>query len=134
MLVVFLGCNEIIDAQDAIEGADSTNNEEIIVLNASQTPTSKGLHKETLKGSDPFNNEEGIVLDNKLTRRSLSLHDFGEAAAKKSFVPNECTSLLDSVEPPTCKSVGKRTAIVDEIDVSAIKETKIACVKTKNSK
>ncbi|GAU38758.1 hypothetical protein TSUD_64890 [Trifolium subterraneum] len=94
----------------------------------------KGLPKETLKGGDPSNNEEVIVLDNKLTRRSLSLHDFGEAAAKKSFVPNECTSLLDSVEPPTCKSVGKRTAIVDEIDVSAIKETKIACVKTKNSK
>ncbi|GAU11167.1 hypothetical protein TSUD_197910 [Trifolium subterraneum] len=121
-------------ALDAIEGADSTNNEEIVVLNPTQTPTSKGFTKKTLKDTNTDNNEEIVVLDNSLAKRSLNLDEIGASATRESPIPDECASLLTSAEPPTCKPVGKRSAILDANDVSAMKETKIACVKIENTK
>ncbi|MCI85335.1 hypothetical protein A2U01_0106614, partial [Trifolium medium] len=69
---------------DAIEVFDSNNNEETIVPDGVQTPTSK-------------------VVGNK----PLNLDGVGGSATKEPVVSSEDVDLVNSVEAPTCKPAVK---------------------------
>jgi hypothetical protein len=84
----------------------STNDEETIVPDAVQTPTSKLVGK-----------------------KLLSLDGVRRSTTKESIVPTEEVGMINSIEAPTSKPIAKRSANVDGVDVIAPKETKIACVK-----
>ncbi|GAU47014.1 hypothetical protein TSUD_403240 [Trifolium subterraneum] len=85
------------------EGADSTNNEEIILYGPQHTPNSKLSCK-----------------------KSLDLEGIGASATKEPSRPIEDSAHLGSSDhSPLKKPTGKRTATVDEGDVAASKEIKL---------
>ncbi|WJX56695.1 hypothetical protein P8452_42329 [Trifolium repens] len=80
--------------QDALEGGDSTNDDDVVIADLLRTPTSKMIKKKVV-------NLDGI----------------GSSATKEQVTTN-----------------GKRSADVDEIQIAASKESKMACMKNGNSK
>ncbi|KAK2372228.1 hypothetical protein QL285_073388 [Trifolium repens] len=94
----------------ALEGVDSSVNEDVISLDGAHTPSNKALGK-----------------------KAVGLNDVGGSATKKLFVTIEDAGLADSDSSPTTRSAGKRTANHHGVEVAAPKETKMACVKNTNA-
>ncbi|GAU43356.1 hypothetical protein TSUD_283110 [Trifolium subterraneum] len=91
----------------SLEGGDSSNNEEIIVHGAFNTPTSKLASK-----------------------KSADLEIIGASATKETLKPSRELVLPKS---PDNKPAGKRSANPDGCDDAAVKETKLVCVKIESS-
>ncbi|GAU38859.1 hypothetical protein TSUD_154220 [Trifolium subterraneum] len=103
-------CN-LGDDTPLLEGGDSSNNEEIIVHGAFNTPTSKLASK-----------------------KSADLEIIGASTTKET--PKPSTELVLPKSPdnkPGNKPAGKRSANPDGCDDAAVKETKLVCVKIESS-
>jgi hypothetical protein len=97
--------------QVSLEGGDSSNNEEIIVHGAFNTPTSKLASK-----------------------KSADLEIIGGSATKETPKPSRELVLPKSPDnKPGNKPAGKRSANPDGCDDAAVKETKLVCVKIESS-
>ncbi|GAU42516.1 hypothetical protein TSUD_376440 [Trifolium subterraneum] len=95
----------------SLEGGDSSNNEEIIVHGAFNTPTSKLASK-----------------------KSADLEIIGGSATKETPKPSRELVLPKSPDnKPGNKPAGKRSANPDGCDDAAVKETKLVCVKIESS-
>ncbi|GAU39654.1 hypothetical protein TSUD_18370 [Trifolium subterraneum] len=95
----------------SLEGGDSSNNEEIIVHGAFNTPTSKLASK-----------------------KSADLEIIGASATKETLKPSRELVLPKSPDnKPGNKPAGKRSANPDGCDDAAVKETKLVCVKIESS-
>ncbi|PNX78218.1 replication factor-A carboxy-terminal domain protein [Trifolium pratense] len=96
---------------DSIEVVDSNNNEETVVHDGVQTPTSKDVGK-----------------------KPLDLDGVGGSATKEPVVSIEDVDLVNSIEAPTCKPAMKASGNLDEAHVTTPKQTKMACVMIENTK
>ncbi|CAJ2671883.1 unnamed protein product [Trifolium pratense] len=95
----------IESTEDSIEVVDSNNNEETVVPDSVQTPTSKDVGK-----------------------KPLDLDGVGGSATKEPVVSIEDVDLVNSVEAPTCKPAMEAFGNLDEAHVTTPKQTKMACV------
>ncbi|WJX95943.1 hypothetical protein P8452_77206 [Trifolium repens] len=94
---------------DVIEGVDSSVNEGIVAVDGTHTPSSKVVRE-----------------------KDAGFSNVGGSTTKKLFVSIEDTDLAGTVDAPTTRSAGKRSANPHEVEVAAPKEVKMACVKNTN--
>ncbi|MCH79270.1 replication factor A protein [Trifolium medium] len=128
---------------DVPEGGDSTNNEEVVLLDTFGTPASKpstkisdnadGAGASATKGPSPTAraltfSDSSQHSPSKNVGKRVSDVEMCEVATLKE-IKTACRRKKDSTQHSSGKGVGKRFANVDGGQVSASKESKVVCMK-----